>query len=273
MSGVAGAGHFIAWENGCMLIGRALSITPMHSHYAIQIGVGAQHGIRFRPNERSPWTGYGAAVIASRQPHTMDATVVEYSAVIFIEPESLSGRALSARYGGEGIAAVVDVAFEDTAAALFATWKQHANGAATTTAAQRVIDVMAQGARASEVTDERIVRAVQYINSRLHSPLTLDEVAREACLSSSRFRHLFVEQTGTALRPYVLWRRFLKSWEIVMSGGSLSTAAHSAGFADAAHLTRTSNRMFGFPPSALQVNAMPESRPQAVSAARETQSI
>jgi AraC family transcriptional regulator len=85
--------------------------------------------------------------------------------------------------------------------------------------------------------------------------LTLEEVANEACLSPSRFRHLFVEQTGTALRPYVLWRRFLLAWEIVMRGGSLSTAAHSAGFADAAHLTRTSHRMFGFPPSALQINA------------------
>lgn len=55
-----------------------------------------------------------------------------------------------------------------------------------------------------------------------------------------------------ALRPYVLWRRFLRVWEIVMAGGSLSAAAHSAGFADAAHLSRTSRRMFGFPPSAIQ---------------------
>jgi AraC-like DNA-binding protein len=51
----------------------------------------------------------------------------------------------------------------------------------------------------------------------------------------------------------LLWRRFLLAWEIVMNGGSLSMAAHSAGFADAAHLTRTSHSMFGFPPSALQL--------------------
>jgi AraC-like DNA-binding protein len=46
-----------------------------------------------------------------------------------------------------------------------------------------------------------------------------------------------------------------------MHGGSISTAAHTAGFADAAHLTRTSNRMFGFPPSALQINAHHAARP------------
>jgi AraC-like DNA-binding protein len=78
-------------------------------------------------------------------------------------------------------------------------------------------------------------------------------VAGEACLSPSRFRHLFVEQTGLALRPYILWRRFLRVWDLLMAGESLSSAAHSAGFADAAHLTRTCRRMFGFPPSALQV--------------------
>jgi AraC-like DNA-binding protein len=59
-----------------------------------------------------------------------------------------------------------------------------------------------------------------------------------------------------AFRPYVLWRRFLKVWELLTEGASLSAAAHAAGFADAAHLSRTSKQMFGFPPSAMQV-AMP----------------
>ncbi len=54
------------------------------------------------------------------------------------------------------------------------------------------------------------------------------------------------------LRPYILWRRFLRVWELVTTGTSLSAAAHAAGFADAAHLTRTSRRMFGFPPSLLR---------------------
>ena len=53
---------------------------------------------------------------------------------------------------------------------------------------------------------------------------------------------LFVEQTGMALRPYILWRRFLHVWELLTAGESLSAAAHAAGFADAAHLTRTSRR-------------------------------
>lgn len=259
MSPMIGAGDFIPWEGGCALIGRAISITPMHAHYAIQIGVGSEHGIRFRPDDASEWTAYQAAIIPSRQPHMMDATRVTYDAVIFVEPETAQGRALVERYLAGGIAPLGSETFTEASGALFDTWLTHGNAPATVTALQRAIDVLTHGARAAVVSDERILRAVAYIKSHLDAPLTLEQVAEVACLSPSRFRHLFVAQTGTALRPYVLWRRFLLAWEIVMRGESLSTAAHAAGFADAAHLTRTSHRMFGFPPSALQVNRAAQS--------------
>ena len=103
------------------------------------------------------------------------------------------------------------------------------------------------------ITDERVLRAIAYIEGKLHTSQTLDEVAREVCLSPSRFRHVFVEATGMALRPYVLWRRFLYVWELLAAGTSLSKAAHDASFADAAHLPRTSRTMFDFPPSALHI--------------------
>jgi AraC-like DNA-binding protein len=254
MSDRMGVGDFVPWEGGCLLIGRALAVTPMHAHYAMQIGFGAEPGIRFRTTEGSDWTAYEAAVIPSRQPHTMDATRVSSNAIIFVEPETPEGRALAERYLGVGIAGLEGEPFRNAAAALFDTWSRCGNSDETGSAAREVIDVLAQRARAAPVSDERILRAVAYIKSHLDRSLTLEEVANEACLSPSRFRHLFVDQTGTALRPYVLWRRFLLAWEIVMRGGSLSTAAHAAGFADAAHFTRTSHRMFGFPPSALELN-------------------
>jgi len=73
MSGTAAVGHFVSWDGGCLLIGRALGVTPMHAHYAIQIAFGSERGIRFRPGDSEPWTEYGGAIIASRQPHAMDA--------------------------------------------------------------------------------------------------------------------------------------------------------------------------------------------------------
>lgn len=249
-------GHFVPWDGGCMLIGHGGAVVPVHAHYAIQVAFGSVPGIRFRASERDDWMTYGGAMIPSRQPHSMDATHVHPNAVIFVEPETREGRALTERYLGEGIAAVPEAVIADLVPPLFAVWEDAWKGRRTgrdvANAAQQVVDALTGGVP-SVPSDERILRAIAYIKAHLDRPLTLDEVAAEAFLSPSRFRHLFVEQTGVGLRPYLLWRRFLHVWELLMKGETLSTAAHAAGFADAAHLTRTSRSMFGFPPSVMQM--------------------
>lgn len=253
MSEALGTGHLVSWEGGFLVIGHSSGITPMHAHYAIQVAFGVQHGIKFRTADSEPWTEYDGVVISSRQPHSMDATSVPYHAVIFIEPETREGRALSERFKRSGITALPAELVAEAGPALFARWQGERTVAAVEAAARDVVKALTAGIEPSVVSDERILRAITYIRSHLSSSLTLEEVASVACLSPSRFRHLFVEQTGMALRPYVLWRRFLRVWELIMEQKSLSAAAHAAGFADAAHLTRTCRRMFGFPPSAIQI--------------------
>jgi AraC family transcriptional regulator len=256
MSNGTGTGHFVSWDGGSLMVGRAKGIVPIHAHYAIQIAFGSQPGIRFRSSERENWTEYGGAIIPSRQPHTMDATVVPFNVVMFIEPETREGRALSEIYLRDGIAPLPDDKLADVVPQLFAAWQEQRTAGAVTEAARRVVYALTGGVEPAVVSDQRILRAISYIKSHLDSELTLEEVAGEAYLSPSRFRHLFVEETGMALRPYILWRRFVRVWELLTDGASLSTAAHRAGFADAAHLSRTSRRMFGFPPSALQVGTL-----------------
>jgi AraC-like DNA-binding protein len=253
MNKPAGVGHFVSWDGGCLLIGRGVAIIPMHSHYAIQLGFGSTPGIRFRSSDREDWIEYGGAIIPSRQPHSMDASTVPWSAIVLIEPETREGRALSERYLNDGIAAFPDDVFASVTPAVFAAWHEQRTEQALIDAARRVLLALTGGVEPAVVSDERILRAISHIKSHLDTPLTLKEVAAEAYLSPSRFRHLFVEQTGMALRPYILWRRFVRVWELLAAGESVSTAAHRAGFADAAHLTRTSRRMFGVPPSALQM--------------------
>jgi AraC-like DNA-binding protein len=225
----------------------------MHAHYAMQIAFGSTPGIRFRDDDRAPWREYGGVVIPSRQPHSMDVTDVPCSAVLFVEPETREGRALVERHVRGGITALPDDLLAPLVPPLFAAWQETRTLAAIRSAAQDVVRALSGGIEPMVLADERILRAVRYVNAHLDGALTLEEVAAEACLSPSRFRHLFVEQTGMALRPYILWRRFLRVWELLMTGVTLSAAAHAAGFADAAHLTRTSRRMFGFPPSAMQM--------------------
>ncbi len=250
-------GHFVPWDGGCLLIGRGGGVVPPHAHYAIQIAFGSTPGIRFRTSERDPWTEYGGAIIPSRQPHSMDASHVQPNAVLFVEPETREGRALSERFLGDGIAAVPDAILAELKAPLFTAWEEAWHGRRTeqdvADAARRIVQALTGGVPPTVTSDERILRAIAYMKANLDRPITLEDAANEACLSPSRFRHLFVEQTGMGLRPYLLWRRFLRVWELLMAGETLSTAAHAAGFADAAHLTRTSRSTFGFPPSSMQM--------------------
>jgi AraC-like DNA-binding protein len=165
-------------------------------------------------------------------------------------------------YSRNGITPMPNDVAARAAALLFSVYRNQRTAPALIDAARQVILELTHGVEPTVVSDERILRATAYIQQHLSEPLKLEQVASEVFLSPSRFRHLFVEQTGLALRPYILWRRFLRVWELLMAGQSLSSAAHMAGFADAAHLTRTSRRMFGFPPSAmLMAGPLPGQRP------------
>lgn len=246
-----GVGRFVPWDGGCLFIGRRVGFVPLHAHYAIQIVFGAEPGVRLRPDDDAPWVAYDGAIIASRQPHTMDASAMSINAVLFVEPETAEGRALVERHLTDGIVAL-DGAYRAAAMPIFAAFDRD-DPVALAEAARGLVSALTGGVAPSTVTDERILRAIRYMNQHLASPLTLEDVAREACLSPGRFRHLFVEQTGMALRQYILWRRFLHVWALLGQGASLSAAAHGAGFADAPHLSRTSRRMFGFPPSLMTV--------------------
>jgi AraC-like DNA-binding protein len=226
----------------------------MHAHYAIQIAFCSEPGIRFRTSEDADWTEYGGAMIPSRQPHSMNIVEgLRYNAVIFVEPETREGRALTELYLRNGIAAIPQGVLASAGPALFAAWREERSRSAIVDAARDLIHALTQGVEPMTLSDERIMRAVAFIKRNLDSRLTLEDVAAEAYLSPSHFRHLFVEQTGMALRPYILWRRFLRVWELLMAGESLSTAAHAAGFADVAHLTRTSRSMFGLTPSTMRL--------------------
>jgi AraC-like DNA-binding protein len=251
MTAISAVSQFVSWDGGCVFLSsRSYGLTPLHAHYAIQIAFGPEPGIRFRPSDDVPWTAYDGVIIPSRQPHTMDATTVSASAVLFVEPETREGRAVAERWLQGGITPLPPTLLADVAAPLFAAWRDDRRESAVTAAAQGVVRALTGGVEPSVVSDERILRATAYVRAHLDRPLSLEEVAGEACLSPSRFRHLFVEQTGMGLRPYVLWRRFVRVWELIAAGTPLSAAAHAAGFADAAHLSRTSRTMFGFPPSA-----------------------
>jgi transcriptional regulator GlxA family with amidase domain len=64
--------------------------------------------------------------------------------------------------------------------------------------------------------------------------------------------HVFTTSLGIPLRPYLAWLRIQRAAGALVAGASIADAAAGAGFADAAHLSRTFRRMFGVPPSQMR---------------------
>jgi transcriptional regulator GlxA family with amidase domain len=100
----------------------------------------------------------------------------------------------------------------------------------------------------------RILKAIDWIARHVDEPLALADAAEIAGLSDSRFRHLFVAETGVAFRPYVLWTRLNRALELGFGGVSWTEAAYATGFADSAHLTRTCRRMYGLFPTSMRID-------------------
>lgn len=84
---------------------------------------------------------------------------------------------------------------------------------------------------------------------------SLEALAARVRLSPSRLMHVFTESVGIPLRPYLLWLKLQRAATSIVNGVGLSEAAVEAGFADAAHMSRTFKRMFGMTPSALQLRS------------------
>jgi AraC-like DNA-binding protein len=248
--------RYFPWDGGAVFVGTA-GVLPAHVHQAIQICFLFEGRIRLRPSDDDAWTDYDLGLVPSQHPHGMDGARIHYGATLFVEPETREGRALAERYLRGGIASLDRAPVESLVRALRVAVLERRDRNAIVDCARRLVQGLTQHSEPSVTSDERIVRAVKYVNEHLSAPLTLKQVASVAHLSPSRFRHLFAEQTGMGLRQYILWRRFVSVWEHRMKGASLSTAAHAAGFADSAHLTRTSRRMSGIPPSLLNISESP----------------
>ena len=256
-------GDFVAWNGGAAFIGSGTGTVEPHAHYAIQLVTGLPTGPRVQFGRRGEWQDAPAALIPSRATHSIDVAACRTSVVIFIEPETTEGRALGMRLQGEPEILAAD-AVVAALARLEAAWRVEQSAEAVRAACMQLVHGVARTSE-REPSDPRVLQAVAYLRERVDQAVSLEEVASAVHLSPSRFRHLFVEQTGMPLRTYALWRRLLHVWELLMQGETLSGAAHAAGFADSAHLSRTSRTMFGLAPSVMQMGGPLSARARTAS--------
>ncbi len=246
-SKVLAEGRVLFWTGGSLWIGRGEGRTEWHSHHALQIALALEGSCLFR-SEAEAWTEFAGALVGSDRLHQFQvegATVAH----LFVEPETPQGRVLREWLGNASIAPLPGA--QQQAMAQRLRQVLHAPAQATIDAGRETIALLAGTPSAAGPVDERVAKAIAHARERLHAGVTLASAAEAAALSPSRLRHLFMQETGTGFRVYVLWLRLNAAIQAAQAGRNWTEAAHEAGFADSAHLTRTFKRMFGINPAAL----------------------
>jgi AraC-like DNA-binding protein len=246
---IAGVGRVLLWPGGSLWIGRDAGRVESHAHHAIQIALSIDSRLRMAAGN-ADWREHRGAIVMPHRPHRFDGCDGRV-AMIFVEPETAQGRVLLERYGASELTDLGDERAEALVAPLRAGYLAAATRETLIALSHDAVAALAGPVPCASGVDPRIDRAIAWVRTRLDSRLLLKDAAEVAHLSPSRFRHLFVAQTGVSFRAYLLWARVETAVGAAMNGRSWTAAAHDAGFADSAHLSRTCRRMFGFTPATL----------------------
>ena len=185
----------------------------------------------------------GAAWVRPDATHEVDARGTTLL-IGFFSAESDVGAALSERIEGE-IACVP--------ARQVASWRAELGPTPNEARTERWLTKFLTHRRRGVAIHPGVRRVLSHLQEprAVFDDLSLKTLAGIAGLSPSRFMHAFTESVGVPVRPYILWLRLQRAACDLMDGASVTNAAHRAGFADSAHLTRTFRRMLGATPSDL----------------------
>ncbi|EMP55763.1 AraC-type DNA-binding domain-containing protein [Marinobacter santoriniensis NKSG1] len=96
----------------------------------------------------------------------------------------------------------------------------------------------------------------RYILRNLHRKITVEDMAREACLSVSRFHEVFREGTGITPHQFLLKTRLDKATQLLTSTAlSIAEISYRTGFSSQSALTNALRKHNGTTPSRLQSGA------------------
>lgn len=212
-----------------------------HKHHAFQITIAGPNGHANILTEEGLFTG-SVVLIAPDFPHAIKPE--GRIALLFVEPESRAGFGLRRILGDRSAASLPPM--PEVVRELDPIWNTSATSDPEMIGiGKRVLELLLGPQVPDFALDPRISRVLDWLAKADERAITSGNAASVACLSKSRFSHLFVEETGLPFRSYVLWCRLMKAVQWVAAGDNLTAAAHHAGFADSAHFSRTFHRMFG----------------------------
>jgi AraC-like DNA-binding protein len=247
-----GEAPVLPWPAALVVWGAGAS-SSLHRHHCVQLLMALRGQLRIREGARRRWTSCIAAVVQPDAPHEVEAPD-QIVLIACFDPESDFGAGLLAR------ASQLSGTQVSTAPPVITLPEDHVHrwrealGDPGALDAARVDRWLRQSLLATGEPPRihpAVRRAIRALRERIadYDDASLEGLARVAGLSGSRLMHLFTQSVGVPLRPYVRWLRLQRAAAELTAGRTVAEAAHAAGFADAAHLTRTFRQMLGSTPS------------------------
>lgn len=246
------------WDGGFLLIARAEGVVPAHAHHAIQIVVAMDGEVAIRGKE-DEWRKGAGVIVRPDAVHSFNCNGA-LGAMLFVDPESAEGVWLRSSLQRD-ITIVSGPRLASSAQELRKFVEQPFEGMEMGALIRHCVQALSPGAPPSRRLDPRVTDVLDTIRHHDGLHISLKSAAERAFLSPSRFAHLFKEQVGLPFSRYMLWRKLTRAMVAIASERTISAAAYAAGFADAAHLTRTFYRMVGMAPSVLMRGAFAELPP------------
>ncbi len=91
-------------------------------------------------------------------------------------------------------------------------------------------------------------RCMRYIDSNLHSDLSLKVLSEVCSLSQSHISLLFRKYAGVPVSIYIRKKRLEEARELIISGMTVSSAAYSAGFCSESYFIKCYKEAYGITP-------------------------
>lgn len=253
-----GRSSLFLWHGRALYVGAVpvYSFAP-HRHHAAQAGISLGAPFRVRSGEHEPFEPCAGFVVAPDTPHQGDVTGAP-GVFVWADSEHLADRI--SRKEDPPLRRLGQREIEPLLPKLRAASATPLDCAGADALFRLVVHALSREVsdeRPEPPPDERIRDAIGHVHGGelLRAERPIARLAARAYLSEDRFRHLFRAWTGISVGRYLLWERLLTALDEAAKGASLSEAAHSAGFADQAHLSREFRATFGLTPSEVFKNS------------------
>ncbi|MFP2910875.1 helix-turn-helix transcriptional regulator [Pyxidicoccus sp. 3LFB2] len=227
-----------------LLYAGPLGGTQPHAHHTFQLLLSLGEPVVLRDTDLRE-AACPAAVIPPDVEHTV-VSMAPAVVILHINPDDLVGRQLRTLALGTDVEAWRHAGAPLLSPGLPALPRRWADAEALERSLLRALQADTGQAPPTHPAVKKLLRLLPDL---LEEDVRLAALAPRVGLSAGRLSHLFGEEVGLPLRPYILWLRLRRAAGHLQRGASLTQAAHAAGFTDSAHLSHAFRRTFGLAPS------------------------